>query len=175
MEADRGHRGEGQGGTHTTGNHRGGRGDTMGWGGEGGPSSAAPYIYIYEYNLCTLVCLFVCLSVCLSLSLCLSLCLSVCLSVCNFKYTCMHMYMLRYMHMQKYRSRYMHRYVPMCMHACMHACACLHQYGTSYSTFFLALCRSSPANWSDICRPLPMPSLARFEHLLGQTMQRPRQ
>ena len=25
----------------------GGRGDTMGWGGEGGPSSAAPYIYIY--------------------------------------------------------------------------------------------------------------------------------
>ena len=65
--ADRNHSGEGQGGTHTTGNHRGegeptattvgrgrgeptpqgttgGRGDTMGWGGEGGPSSAAPYM-----------------------------------------------------------------------------------------------------------------------------------
>ena len=42
--ADRNHSGEGQGGTHTTGNHGGG-GDTMGWGAEGGPSSAAPYMH----------------------------------------------------------------------------------------------------------------------------------
>ena len=33
--ADRNHRGEGHGGTHTTGNHSGGGGDTMGWGGVG--------------------------------------------------------------------------------------------------------------------------------------------
>ena len=43
--ADRNHSGEGQGGTHTTGNHRG-EGGYHGVGGEGGPSSAAPYIYV---------------------------------------------------------------------------------------------------------------------------------
>ena len=47
--ADRNHSGEGQGGTHTTGNHRGEGGYHGVGGGEGGPSSAAPYIYIYTY------------------------------------------------------------------------------------------------------------------------------
>ena len=42
--ADRNHSGEGQGGTHTTGNHRGEGGYHGVGGGEGGPSSAAPYI-----------------------------------------------------------------------------------------------------------------------------------
>ena len=41
--ADRNHSGEGQGGTHTTGNHRG-RGDTMGG---GGGLAARHHIYIY--------------------------------------------------------------------------------------------------------------------------------
>ena len=41
--ANRNHSGEGQGGTHTTGNHRG-EGGYHGVGGEGGPSSAAPYM-----------------------------------------------------------------------------------------------------------------------------------
>ena len=49
--ADRNHSGEGQGGTHTTGNHRG-EGGYHGVGGEGGPSSAAPYIYIYIHMYC---------------------------------------------------------------------------------------------------------------------------
>ena len=39
--ADRNHRAEGQGGTHITGNHRGGGGDTMGWGGGGGGGGGA--------------------------------------------------------------------------------------------------------------------------------------
>ena len=42
---------KGQGGTHTTGNHRGEGGyqGVGGWGG-GGPSSAAPYIYSLYYS-----------------------------------------------------------------------------------------------------------------------------
>ena len=42
--ADRNHSGEGQGGTHITGNHRGEGGIPWGGGG-GGPSSAAPYMW----------------------------------------------------------------------------------------------------------------------------------
>ena len=43
--ADRNHSGEGQGRNDTTGNHRG-EGGYHGVGGEGGPSSAAPYILL---------------------------------------------------------------------------------------------------------------------------------
>ena len=55
--------GGGVGGTHTTGNHRGGGGDTMGWvgGGGGGRGGIAalhhPYIYIYIYIYLCVCCL----------------------------------------------------------------------------------------------------------------------
>ena len=59
--ADRNHSGEGQGGTHTTGNH-GGRGDTMGWGGGGG-LAALHYMHIYIYIKYMCVCMYVCIHV----------------------------------------------------------------------------------------------------------------
>ena len=53
MEADRGHSGEGKGkgGTHTTGNHRGGGGIPWGGGGRGGLAALHHIIYIYIYVL----------------------------------------------------------------------------------------------------------------------------
>ena len=46
--ADRNHSGEGQGGTHTTGNHRG-EGGYHGVGGGRGGLAALHHIYIYTY------------------------------------------------------------------------------------------------------------------------------
>ena len=58
--ADRNHSGEGQGGAHTTGNHRGEGEDTMGWAGGGGGLAAS-------------LSLSVCLCFCVSCVLCVLL------------------------------------------------------------------------------------------------------